>query len=77
MTALRTAQEVAADLGCSEWTVMELVRQRKASCVRIGTTDGERGLVRFTDEQVAQIVASLTVEADTIEAPRRRKRRSA
>lgn len=77
MSALRTAKAVAHDLGCSEWTVMELVRQRKVDCVRVGTTDAGKGLVRFTDEQVAQIVANLTVKAADVVTPQRRKRRSA
>lgn len=75
MTRLRTAKELSDDLGCSEWTVMELVRQKKVDCVRVGTTDAGKGLVRFTDEQAAQIVASLTVKAETA-TPMRRKRRA-
>lgn len=77
MSALRTAKAVADDFGCSEWTILELVRQRKVSCVRIATTDSNtRGPVRFTDEQVAEIVAALTVDVPATEAPRRRKRRA-
>lgn len=75
MTRLRTVPEVADELNCSEWTVAELVRQKKVACVRLGTTDSGHGLIRFTDEQVAQIVAQFTVDAPADVTPRRRKRR--
>lgn len=77
-TTLRDAKTVAEQFGCSEWTILELVRRKKVACVRIGAGDDKsRAPVRFTDEQVAQIVASLTVETPDEVAPRRRKRRSA
>jgi hypothetical protein len=71
--------DVAKDFGISEWTISELVRQKKVECVRIGTTESapDSGLIRFTDEQVAQIVANMTVKAEVAAAPHRRKRRSA
>jgi hypothetical protein len=76
--SLRTAAQVADELHCSEWTVLELVRQKKIPCVRLTTGESaNRGLVRFTDEHVAQIVSQFTVETPTSIPARRRKRRSA
>lgn len=77
MTSLHTLEDVAADLKCSVWTIAELVRSKKVACVRINTGDKTGGPIRFTDTQVAQIVAQLTIAADVAEMPRRRKRRTA
>lgn len=76
MSALRTVDQVAADLQCSAWTIAELVRLKRVSCIRINTTDSANGPIRFTDEQVARILIELTVAADKPEVARRRKRRA-
>lgn len=76
-TRLRTVEQVADDLQVSAWTVAELVRLKKVQCVRLSTTGSEKGLIRFSDEQVAEIVAQFTVATPVESAPRRRKRRTA
>lgn len=78
MTRLHTLAEVAADFRASEWTIAELVRRKKVECVRLQVEESEtdRGPIRFTDEQVAQILTLLTVPAATTPEPRRRKRRA-
>lgn len=77
MTVLLTAPEVAERLRCSDWTIKELVRQGKVSCVRLGTTASDRGQIAFTPAQVEEIVNHLTVQAVAPATPRRRKRRTA
>ncbi|RYE40912.1 MAG: hypothetical protein EOP24_39090 [Hyphomicrobiales bacterium] len=64
--------------GLSEWTLKELVRTRRVSCIRVGMSEGNHRPIRFTDEQVAEVFAALTVAADTqaTPEPRRRKRRA-
>lgn len=81
MTEVHTLEEVAAKFKCRPWTIAELVRLKKVSCVRIKTADPkpgepEVGPIRFTDEHVAQILALLTVEVPQPPARRRHKRRA-
>ena len=72
----RSVAEVAEETGLSTYSLKELVRQRKVSCLRVGTGADRLRRIRFTDEQVAEIFAYLTVDADKeAPAPRRRKRR--
>jgi len=78
MARLHTLAEVAADLRASEWSISELVRQKKVECVRLQVkeTDKDRGPIRFTDAQVERIIELLTVPAE-VTPTRRRKRRAA
>jgi hypothetical protein len=78
MTRLHTLAEVAADLRASDWSIAELVRQKKVECVRlqIKETEKDRGPIRFTDAQVEQIVQLLTVPAEVTPARRRKRRAS-
>lgn len=79
MTRLHTLAEVAADLRASEWSIAEMVRQKKVDCIRIQVKDAEkdRGPIRFTDQQVEQIIALLTVPAEVTPTRRRKRRASA
>lgn len=70
--------EVAEMTGLTEWTLKQLVRDRRVSCIRAGLSDSNRRPIRFTQEQVAEVFAALTVAAkvDETPEPRRRKRRA-
>lgn len=73
--ATHSLAEVAQEIGASEWTIAELVRRGRVSCIRVSAGESKTGPIRFTDEQVAEVLAAMTVHAKTEVAPRRRKRR--
>ena len=74
--ATHSLAEVAEEVGASEWTIAELVRRGRVSCIRISAGESKRAPIRFTDEQVAEVYAAMTVAAKAEVAPRRRKRRA-
>jgi predicted site-specific integrase-resolvase len=65
-----TVAEVAASLGVSEWWVRDQSKKGTVVPLRVGTHRHAR--MRFTDEHVAQLVASLTPAPL---APTRKRRR--
>lgn len=74
--ATHSLAEVAEEVGASEWTIAELVRRGRVSCIRVSAGESKRAPIRFTDEQVAEVLAALTVKATPVAEPRRRKRRA-
>lgn len=78
--------EAAEVLGLSEWTLADMVRQGRVAHLRIGTapkptekdlaagtSPKDKRPIRFTDSQLEQVLAALTVQPSA--APRRRQRR--
>lgn len=50
----RSAKEVAAEVGATEFFIKDLARRHLVPCLRVG-----RGAYRFTDEHVAAVRAHL------------------
>ena len=64
MSSLHTAAEVAEEFGITEKDLHKLRNQHGWPCVKLG-----RFNVRFTDEQVEQIVAQMTVAPEKTKGP--------
>lgn len=80
MSRTFTTAEVAEETGLTAWAIGDLIRSGRVAHLRIGAKPkpGERDTrpVRFTGEQVAALIAEMTVEPSAVEAtPRRRQRR--
>lgn len=80
MSRLLTIAEVAAETGLTEWSIGEMIRSGRVAHLRVGAKPkpGERDTrpVRFTGEQVAALIAEMTVEPTAADpTPRRRQRR--
>lgn len=80
MSRTFSVSEVAQETGLTEWAVADLVRSGRVAHIRVGAKPkpGERDKrpIRFTGEQVAALIAEMTVEPSVVEtAPRRRQRR--
>lgn len=81
MSRTFSVAEVAEQTGLTEWAVGDLVRSGRVAHIRVGAKPrpGERDArrIRFTGEQVAALLAAVTVEPTATETvPRRRKRRA-
>lgn len=64
---LTTAEQLAEDFGIAVERLHELRRRHGWPCVKFGRSD-----FRFTDEQIAAIVAMHTVEEDPYQSELRR-----
>jgi hypothetical protein len=80
MSRTLSIADVHAETGLNEWTIAEMVRDGRTPHIRVGAEpkpgQPDRRSIRFTEEQVAQLLAAMTVDANKVTPMRRRKRRA-